>query len=84
MSPGSLPTCSVCNTAHEMMRSKKWSGDQKEVILKFLRLHLRQQLTERLQLEKIRKLCKESKGNIHIYLLVETNSDEIICAVYCR
>ena len=59
---GSLPTCNICNTAHEMMRSKKYDADQKEIILKFLRLHLKQQLTERLQLEKTKKLCKNNKG----------------------
>lgn len=60
---GSLPTCNVCNTAHEMMRSKKYGVEEKEIILKFLRLHLKQQLTERLQLEKTKKLCKNNKGN---------------------
>jgi hypothetical protein len=59
---GSLPTCSVCNTAHEMMRSKKWNSNQKDVILKFLRLHLKQQLTERLHLEKVKKFCRTNKG----------------------
>ena len=47
-----------------MMRSKKWNDNQKDVILKFLRLHLKQQLTERLQLEKTKKLCKTNRGNV--------------------
>ena len=53
-----------------MMRSKKWNGDQKEVVLQFLRLHLKQQLTERLQLEKVRKICKESKGKKNYSLII--------------
>ena len=60
---GSFPTCNVCNTAHEMMRAKKWNDNQKEIVLRFLRLHLKQQLTERLQLEKIKRQCKNGKGN---------------------
>ena len=60
---GSFPTCNVCNSAHEMMRSKKWNDNQKEVVLKFLRLHLKQQLTERLMLEKTKKLCINNRGS---------------------
>jgi len=45
------------------MRSKKWNDNQKEVVLKFLRLHLKQQLTERLMLEKTKKLCINNRGS---------------------
>ena len=57
---GSLPTCSVCNTAHEMLRNTtKWNESQREIILQYLRLHLKQQQTERLQLDAVKVRCKE-------------------------
>ena len=55
---GSMPTCNVCNTANEMLRNtKRWNEAQREVVLKFQRLHLRQQQLERENLELTRKLC---------------------------
>ena len=64
---GSLPTCSVCNTAHEMMRNKSaWSEQQRKIVLQFLRLHLKQQQTERLRLEYVKKLCAEEYGAIQV------------------
>ena len=60
---GSLPTCSVCNTAHEMMRNKfAWSEDQRKIVLQFMRLHLKQQQTERLRLEYVKKKCASEFG----------------------
>lgn len=60
---GSLPTCSVCNTAHEMMRNKfAWSEEQRTIVLQFLRLHLKQQQTERLRLELVKKKCATEFG----------------------
>jgi hypothetical protein len=53
-----MPTCNVCNTANEMLRNtKRWNEAQREVVLKFQRLHLRQQQLERENLELTRKLC---------------------------
>ena len=69
---GSLPTCSVCNTAHEMLRNTvKWNESQRDVILQYLRLHLKQQQTERLQLDAVKIRCKEkSKRTVQSILLL--------------
>ena len=55
---GSMPTCSICNVANEMLRNtKRWNEAQREVVLKFQRLHLKQQQLERENLELTKKLC---------------------------
>jgi hypothetical protein len=56
---GSMPTCNICNTANEMLRNtKRWNEAQREVVLRFQRLHLQQQQHERENLELTKKLCE--------------------------
>ena len=46
-----------------MMRNKlAWTEQQRKIVLQFLRLHLKQQQTERLRLEMVKKMCKEEYG----------------------
>ena len=53
-----MPTCNICNVANEMLRNtKRWNEAQREVVLKFQRLHLRQQQLERENLELTKNLC---------------------------
>ncbi len=55
---GSMPTCSICNVANEMLRNtKRWNEAQREVVLKFQRLHLKQQQLERENLELTKQMC---------------------------
>jgi hypothetical protein len=50
-----------------MMRNKlAWSEQQRKIVLQFLRLHLKQQQTERLRLEKVKKMCAEEYGKFHV------------------
>jgi hypothetical protein len=39
-----------------------WNQKQCKIVLQFLRLHLKQQQTERLRLEKVKKICAEEYG----------------------
>ena len=56
---GSFPTCDVCNTSNEMLRdSKRWDSAQRDVVLKFRRLHLKQQQIEREHLENVKAACR--------------------------
>ena len=49
---GSFPTCDICNTALELLRdTKRWNRTQRDIIIKFRRLHLKQQQIEREHLE---------------------------------
>jgi hypothetical protein len=57
---GSFPTCDVCNTALDMLRdTKRWNKSQREIVLKFRRLHLKQQQTEREHLEQLKDRCRK-------------------------
>lgn len=52
---GSFPTCDICNTALEMLRdTKRWNKAQRDIVLKFRRLHLKQQQLEREHLEQLK------------------------------
>lgn len=54
-SKGSMPTCDICNNANDMLRSLKIRDQSsREIILKFKRLHLRQQMEERQYMENNR------------------------------
>jgi hypothetical protein len=46
---GSFQTCDICNNANDMLRASRsrYSREQREIILKFKRLHLLQQAQER-------------------------------------
>jgi hypothetical protein len=41
----------------------KWNESQRDIILQYLRLHLKQQQTERLQLDATKIRCKEKGKN---------------------
>jgi hypothetical protein len=57
---GSFPTCDICNTALEMLRdTKRWDSAQREIVLRFRRLHLKQQQIEREHLEKVKQDCRK-------------------------
>jgi hypothetical protein len=45
-----------------LRNTSKWTEAQREIVLQFLRLHLKQQQTERLQLDATKNECRE-KGN---------------------
>jgi hypothetical protein len=51
-----------------MMRNKlAWNEQQRKIVLEFLRLHLKQQQTERLRLEKVKKMCAEEYGEATVF-----------------
>ena len=51
---GSMPTCDICNNANDMLRNLEIRDQSsREIILKFKRLHLQQQMEERQYMEKI-------------------------------
>ena len=69
-----MPTCDVCNKSHEMLRdTERWDNIHREVVLKFLRLHLKQQQLEREHLELMRAEAREGK-QIFIYSDAMTES----------
>lgn len=54
-SKGSFPTCDICNNANDMLRNLKIKDQShREIILKFKRLHLQQQMKEREYMEQNR------------------------------
>lgn len=61
---GSMPTCDICNNANDMLRNLEIRDQSsREIILKFKRLHLQQQMEERQYMEKNRVESKmESAG----------------------
>ena len=49
---GSFPTCDICNNANDFLRNLTYKDQShREIILKFKRLHLMQQMKERQQME---------------------------------
>ena len=53
------------------MRNKlAWNDNQRKIVLQFLRLHLKQQQTERLRLEKVKKMCAEDFGKFFSKLII--------------
>lgn len=71
---GAFQTCDICNNANDMLRGGKcrYSRQQREIILKFKRLHLAQQAQERRHQEKNRleaaEMTPEGK-TVKAYLL---------------
>ena len=52
---GSMPTCDICNNANDMLHNLEIRDQSsREIILKFKRLHLQQQMEERQYMEKNR------------------------------
>ena len=61
---GNFSTCEVCNNAAYILRTNhKWSKEQRDIILKFRRNHLKQQATERQNLEFRKELCRKLDEN---------------------
>lgn len=62
---GSFQTCDVCNCANDLLNAKdiKFSKEQRDVVLKFKRLHLLQQAAERDEMERNRTLAQNEKVN---------------------
>ena len=64
-----MPSCSICNIANSMLRNtKKWNNFQREIILSFQRLHLKQQHMERENLELTRLQARQveiATGMLH-------------------
>jgi hypothetical protein len=56
---GSMPTCDICNNANDMLRASHIKDQSsREIILKFKRLHLQQQMKERQYMEQNRIVSK--------------------------
>jgi hypothetical protein len=56
---GSMPTCDICNNANDMLRASNIKDQStREIILKFKRLHLQQQMKERQYMEQNRMASK--------------------------
>jgi hypothetical protein len=56
---GSFPTCDICNNANDLLRNLKIRDQShREIILKFKRLHLQQQMNERLYMDQNRNNSK--------------------------
>ena len=52
---GSFPTCDICNNANDFLRNLNYKDQShREIILKFKRLHLMQQMKERQHMELTR------------------------------
>lgn len=56
---GHFQTCEVCNKADDLMKNTRMTGVQRDVYRQVKRLHLKQQLQERLHLDTNRISCKE-------------------------
>ena len=54
---GNFSTCDICNAANAFLTdgSRRYTTSQRELILKWRRLHLKQQAAERLDLERRRQ-----------------------------
>lgn len=73
-SKGIMPTCDICNNANDMLRSLEIRDQSsREIILKFKRLHLQQQMEERQYMEKNRIESKmESAGQpLQFFCLID-------------
>ena len=71
---GSFPTCDVCNNANDMLRNLKIKDQShREIILKFKRLHLQQQMKEREYMEQNRMESKVEYKNqpTHFFCLID-------------
>jgi hypothetical protein len=71
---GSFPTCDVCNNANDLLRNLKIKDQShREVILKFKRLHLMQQMQERMYMEQNRMESKLEYNNqpVQFFCLID-------------
>ena len=58
---GSFPTCDICNNANDLLRDTRIKDQShREIIFKFKRLHLFQQMEERQYLERNRMTARNS------------------------
>ncbi len=49
---GNFSTCEICNNAAYILRTqKKWTKSQRDIIIEYRRIHLKQQSDERVNLE---------------------------------
>lgn len=75
-SKGTFQTCDICNCAHDLLRSRDttFNKEQREIILKFKRLHLQQQAEERNYQEKNKLFARmnlERGQPSHAYILID-------------
>lgn len=58
---GSFQTCEICNNAHELLRnrSKNFTQYERDIIMQFQGIHLKQQANERLTCEENKLRAKE-------------------------
>lgn len=72
---GSFPTCDICNNANDLLRDTQIKDQShREIIFKFKKLHLLQQMAEREHLEKNRLLAKNSQylgQPTHAFFLID-------------
>jgi hypothetical protein len=69
---GNFSTCEICNNAAYILRTNnKWTKEQREIILKFRRNHLKQQATERQNLEYRKLQCRklDAMNQPHSFLI---------------
>jgi hypothetical protein len=62
---GSFNTCDICNNANDLLKDtgKRFTKAQREVVLKYKKLHIDQQAAERAYLEQKRLECQQLDVN---------------------
>ncbi|KAJ1387535.1 hypothetical protein B484DRAFT_409877, partial [Ochromonadaceae sp. CCMP2298] len=58
---GSFPTCEICNNANDLLRDKgkRYTMEQREIIIKYKAMHLHQQAVERGQMDLLKRRATE-------------------------